>query len=526
MNKKAALVMILLLLAPMAAIASTIRPTSAAVPLKVGVIGPYYLPQWHKEQGGMEGGALLAMMDGYGKINIGGTEYEVQLIFADEGAYNPLTGTYDPDKARSEIRRLLYTEGCKFIIGGFRTEVTTILIEETMDYNEAHQGNEVIFFINGASTDWLVAGVGTNYARYKWLFRINPINSTMLGKNMFGYLAGYLIPAKLKPMYGTIRVGYILEDLEWTVGIGQYVRYLPNLFPPGLVEFSYGARTPPGTTNFIPYLDEAKANRTHVIVIAYTLPDAMYLVSQWRTGEYPFLLVGIDVFGQRGDYPEKTDGKCEYEIFEDFSGTRTPITPQAVAFWDHFVGNFSSWPLYTAWGAYNGFIILKKALETAGTLNPSIVVSTLEAQETLVLNGKAKFTSTHDVYSDEYGPTWKNGYTRAFMVQWINTGNPANSKPFDHGFVKYVVCPVDQPFSKKTMFPPWIHPLGTWDLNFDGKIDIRDVAAVSKAFGSLPGDPTWNIEAEVTCDFKIDIKDVAAISKRFGQYISPWPPGS
>jgi hypothetical protein len=290
------------------------------------------------------------------------------------------------------------------------------------------------------------------------------------------------------------------------------------------VQFSYGARSPPGTSNFYPYLDEAKANKTHVLVIAYTLPDAINLVSQWKAGEYPFLLVGIDVFGQRGDYPTLTNGACEYEIFEDFSGTRTPLTPLAVPFWDHFVGNFSAWPLYTAWGAYNGFITLKKALETAGTLDPDIVIATLERQETLVLNGKAKFTSTHDVYSDEFGSTWKNGYTRAFMVQWINTGNPANSKPFTHGFVKYVVNPVDQPFSKKTMFPPWIHQLGTWDINFDGKIDIKDVAAVSKAFGTLPGDPAWNIEAEVTCDFKIDIKDVAAVSKRFGQFVSPWPP--
>jgi branched-chain amino acid transport system substrate-binding protein len=529
MSRKAVLIIALLLLAPMMTVAATIRPASAVETLKVGVIGPYYLPQWHKEQGGMEGGALLAMMDGLGNINVGGTQYQVQLVFADEGAYNPLTGTYDPDKARSEIRRLLYTEGCKFIIGGFRTEVTTILIEETMDYNEAHPGNEVIFFINGASTDWLVAGVGTDYARYKWLFRINPVNSTMLGKNVFGYLAGYLIPNKLKPMYGTVRVGYIVEDLEWTTGIGQYIRYvLPGLFPPGWVEFSYGARSPGGTTNFVPYLDGAKANNTHVVVIAYTLPDAISLVTQWKAGHYPFLLVGIDVFGQRGDYPggTLTGGACEYEIFEDFSGTGTPITPLAEAFWDHFVGNFSSWPIYTAWGAYNGFIVLKKALETAGTLNPSAVVSTLELQETLVLNGKAKFTSTHDVYSNEYGSTWTQGYTRAFMLQWINTGNPANSKPYTHGFVKNVVCPVDQPYSKKTKFPPWIHPLGDWDLNFDGIIDYLDINPAARAFGATPGTPRWNLEADVNGDAIVDYLDINPICRKFGQQVTPWPPGS
>jgi len=522
MNKKAALVMILLLLAPIAAIASTIRPASAVETLKVGVIGPYCLPQWHEHMGGMKGGALLAMMDGLGNINVGGTQYQVELVFADEHAY-PI----DEEAAYASAWSLC-EQGCKFIIGGFRTEVVWPIIYAIRDWNEAHPDQKVIYMINGASTDELISQtVGVDYNRYKWLFRINPINSTMLGRNVFGYLAGYLLPKKLIPMYGSVKVGCLTEDLAWTQGICHFVmNILPTLppFPPGMVTSVYCGRSPTGTTNFIPYLEAARSAGVNVLVIAYTLPDAIYLVQQWREGQYKFLLVGIDVFGQRGDYPTLTGGACEYEIFEDFAGTRTPITPQAVEFWDHFVGNFSAWPLYTAWGAYNGFIILKKALETAGTLDPDVVIATLEVQETLVLNGKSKFTSTHDVYSDEYGATWKNGYTRAFMVQWINTGNPANSKPFTHGFVKYVVCPVDQPYSKKTMFPPWIHPLGTWDLNFDGKIDIKDVAAVSKAFGALPGSPAWNIEAEVTCDFKIDIKDVAAISKRFGQFVSSWPP--
>ncbi|MEM2768264.1 MAG: ABC transporter substrate-binding protein [Candidatus Bathyarchaeia archaeon] len=527
MNRKAVLMAVILLLAPLVAVGTiAIRPATAAVPLKVGVIGPYNLPQWHKEQGGMEGGALLAMMDGLGLINVGGTLYNITLVFADEGAYNPLTGTYDPVRAKNEIRRLLYTEGCKFIIGGFRTEVTWILIEETKGYNDANPGNEVIFLINGASTDALIGEtVGADYEGYKWLFRINPINSTMLGRNVFGYLAGYLIPYKLIPMYGSVRVGCLTEDLEWTVGICNFVHYvLPTLFPPGVVTFSGCWRSPSGTTNFVPYLDAAAANNTHVLVIAYTLPDAMYLVQQWREGEYKFLLVGIDVFGQRGEYPSLTGGACEYEIFEDFSGTRTPITPLAVSFWDHYVGNFSSWPIYTAWGAYNAFMVLKKALETAGTLNPAAVITTLEAQETLVLNGKAKFTSIHDVFSNEYGKDWKYGYTRAMMVQWINTGNPANSKPFTHGFIKQVVCPTDQPFSRKTKFPPWIHPLGDVDLNFDGKIDMKDVARVSKAFGSLPGDPRWDLECDVTYDGKIDMKDVATVSKNFGKFVQPWPP--
>jgi hypothetical protein len=342
---------------------------------------------------------------------------------------------------------------------------------------------------------------------------------------VFGYLAGYLLPKKLIPMYGSVKVGCLTEDLAWTQGICYYVmNVLPTLFPPGVVTSVYCGRSPSGTTNFIPYLDAARNAGVNVLVIAYTLPDAIYLAQQWKGGQYKFLLVGIDVFGQRGDYPSLTGGACEYMILEDFAGTRTPLTSQAVAFWDHYVGNFSAWPIYTAWGAYNGFMVLKKALETAGTLNPDAVIAQLEGQETLVLNGKAKFTSTHDVFSNEYGSTWTQGYTRAIMFQWINTGDPANSKPYTHGFVKNVVSPVDQLFSRKTMFPPWIHPLGTWDLNFDGKIDAKDIGRAGKAFGSLPGSSRWDIEADVNLDGKIDAKDIGAICKKFGKSVSPWPP--
>ena len=54
------------------------------------------------------------------------------------------------------------------------------------------------------------------------------------------------------------------------------------------------------------------------------------------------------------------------------------------------------------------------------------------------------------------------------------------------------------------------------DVNGDGIVDIKDVAAVSKAFGSQPGMPQWNEAADINRDRKIDIKDVALVSRKFG----------
>jgi len=514
MNKKTVLIIALLLLTPMVAVGV---PRVSAPPeeiLKIGVLVPYNLPQGHAHLGGAEGGALLAAWEiNVTGINIGGTIYKIVLYFEDEGAF-PL----DERKAYNNTWKLL-EKGCKIIIGGFRTECTWKIIDAIEDWNAGLSDEEkVIYFINGASTDQLCSQtVGVDYERYKWLFRINPINSTMLFKNMLGWLQGYLIPMKLAPLYGgNVKFAYIMEQLKWTEGIEWW---LTNYGLGPYATLVYGVRTAAGTDNFVPYLEEANDTGARLIVTAYTLPDAQYLIRQWRQYQYPFVIAGIDVFAQCRLYVVWTGGACEYEMTEDFAGTRTPITPLAVKFWDNFVGNFTSpgyppaWPVYTAWGAYNAFIVLKKALETAGTLNSSRIIEVLEAQETDLLNGKGKFTSIHDVYSLSSGPVWPDGYTRAMFVQWVNKEGV--------GLVKEVVCPVDQVYSRKVKLPPWVYELSDWDLNFDGVIDIRDISAAGRAFGSTPGTSRWNVEADINLDAVIDIRDISAIGRKFGRTATP-----
>lgn len=55
------------------------------------------------------------------------------------------------------------------------------------------------------------------------------------------------------------------------------------------------------------------------------------------------------------------------------------------------------------------------------------------------------------------------------------------------------------------------------DINKDGKVDIRDVAIVAKAFGSYPGFPNWNPVADLNGDGKVDIRDVSIVAKQFGK---------
>lgn len=62
------------------------------------------------------------------------------------------------------------------------------------------------------------------------------------------------------------------------------------------------------------------------------------------------------------------------------------------------------------------------------------------------------------------------------------------------------------------------------DINGDGTVDITDVATAAKAFGSKPGNPRWNPDADITGnkylvpDGVVDIMDIALIAKNFGKH--------
>jgi len=58
------------------------------------------------------------------------------------------------------------------------------------------------------------------------------------------------------------------------------------------------------------------------------------------------------------------------------------------------------------------------------------------------------------------------------------------------------------------------------DLNGDGKVDIKDLAILAKAFGSSPGNPRWNAACDLNGDGKVDLLDAAILMKNFGQTAS------
>jgi hypothetical protein len=56
----------------------------------------------------------------------------------------------------------------------------------------------------------------------------------------------------------------------------------------------------------------------------------------------------------------------------------------------------------------------------------------------------------------------------------------------------------------------------TGDLNGDRIVDIRDVALVARAYGTMPGSPRWTPLADLDNNHIVDIRDIAYVSKNYG----------
>ncbi len=120
------------------------------------------------------------------------------------------------------------------------------------------------------------------------------------------------------------------------------------------------------------------------------------------------------------------------------------------------------------------------------------------------------FNNTHNVYQQQF-PTganiWDNGYAGNF---WSNyTGTDTNGDGI--GDTSHLID------SNNVDNYPLMSPYMCGDVNYDGVINIRDIAFVARRFGCTPTDQLWNPHADINEDAKIDIRDVSITARGFGK---------
>jgi len=388
----------ILLVACLVAVASAAGcAEEAEKEIKIGVIGPMAYVQgehhWY--------GATLAAeeINADGGIMVGDESYQIQLVKMDS---NEILSVAD---ASAAMDRLITVENVDFVVGGFRTESVLAMQEVAMD-------EEMIFLVCGASVDELCERVAQNYDRYKYTFRITPVNGTNLAKISF-MLTGMVAQKVLALTYPEPpKIAILAENMAWANPLVATAQaYFAGVMGLTVVGTWRPSQTATDVTIELDAIEDAGANIIYTVVSG---PLGVAYSRQWGENQIPAASVGINVEAQKGDFLEVTGGYGAWETTLNTYGM-VEITDKTIPFVEAFVDRFEEIPIYTA-GTYEALYILKDAIERANSLVSDAVVTALEATNftgpagRMVFMGRDK-TTPHDV-------TWGPGYVTGIGVQW------------------------------------------------------------------------------------------------------------
>jgi hypothetical protein len=104
--------------------------------------------------------------------------------------------------------------------------------------------------------------------------------------------------------------------------------------------------------------------------------------------------------------------------------------------------------------------------------------------------------------------------SQAYETQSLEGYYELTFKPSKANFTLYATCWYHGQFASASLT---FAVVLSGDINGDGRVDGKDIAIASKAFGTKPGDLLWDPRADVNSDGRVDGKDIAIISKSFGQ---------
>lgn len=104
--------------------------------------------------------------------------------------------------------------------------------------------------------------------------------------------------------------------------------------------------------------------------------------------------------------------------------------------------------------------------------------------------------------------------TRIMTYDWNTTGFPASNTPY---IIKAQadILPYETNTTNNVYVDGSVKLKLIGDINGDGKVDINDLIAWDAAYGSKPGDPNWNIQANINGDGIIDNQDGQLIVQNY-----------
>ena len=367
-----------------------------ADPIKIGVVGPMKFTQG---EGHWNGATLAAEeINGAGGISVKGVKRPIELVKVDSNEFLSI-----PD-ATNAMELAISRHKVDFILGGFRTEAVQVMQDIAMD-------NKKIFIGCGAAHPELCERVTKDYNRYKYWFRLTPINSKHLVAVDF-ILLDMAAKAMAKELgIPKIKAAIVAEKAAWA---DPMVAIAEKKLPEMGMEIVGVWRPSPTATDTSAELSAIQRAGAHMIFVTFSSSVGIPFAKQVGELKIPAPIVGINVESQKDGFWEATGGMGNYGLTVN-TYARVKITDKTIPFYDKYKERFKEAPNYTA-GTSDAIYLLKEAIERAGTLDSDKVVTELEKTDYDSAAGRIVFDKTHDV-------TWGAKYVTAVGTQWQNGKN-------------------------------------------------------------------------------------------------------
>ena len=336
-----------------------------------------------------------------GGIKVGDKKYKIDFSKTDTNEMRSITD------AVSTIERLVTAKKVDFIVGAYRTEAVLAMQEIMADYKKI----------------WISAYSGSaepcvrltkDFDRYKYYFKLATINSQYLGKIMFNEVS--MVAAKVREKLGVEkpRVAIVAEKVLWVEPI---VKAAQTVLPKMGIEIVGTWMPSPTATDVTSELTAIKNADAHIIFFVCCGPIGVPFPRQWGELKIPAALIGINCMSMTDRNWEETGGLCNYEAtlscFAD-----ADITPYTRSFIKKFKKRYGYTPGYGG-SDYDAVMVLKDAIERAGTLDTDAVIAALEKTDYIGVSGRIAFTpKDHPKWPHciKFGP----GYSTTCVGQWID----------------------------------------------------------------------------------------------------------
>jgi len=361
--------------------------------IKIAIVGPMAFVQGENHWAGAE--MARDEINKAGGISVGGKKRKIELVRVDSNEIQSV-----PD-ATNAMERAITREKADFVIGGFRSEAVLAMQEVAMDYKK-------IFLGCGAADAKLGANVEKNYERYKYWFRVSPLNSPDLGKTLFAVLGTIAGQVRAELRKETPKVAILAEKVIWTEAIVKAAQANLPKMKMEVVGLWQPSPTATDVTAELAAIDRAGAD---MVFTALSGPVGIVVGRQMAERKMHAVAFGINVEAQKDGFWEATAGKGNYVATLD-TYAEVEMTPKMIPFVRAFKERFHKSPTYNA-ATYDAIDLLKTAIEKAGTTDADKLVPILEQTQSVGTGGQLEFTKSHD-------PVWGIGKTSGIAVQWQN----------------------------------------------------------------------------------------------------------